>query len=52
MSTMFTSKAKDGRLVTDPVVALPEGATVTVLNDGHADDDGHATAMRTTMVTS
>jgi len=38
---MFTSKAKDGRLVTDPVVELPEGAKVTILIDGHADDDGH-----------
>jgi hypothetical protein len=31
MSMMFTAKVKDGRLVVDPVVELPEGATVTVL---------------------
>jgi len=30
---------KDGRLVADPAVDLPEGATVTVLVDGDADGD-------------
>jgi hypothetical protein len=30
---------KDGRLVVDPVVLLPEGATVTVLVDDDADGD-------------
>jgi hypothetical protein len=39
MSMMFTAKVKDGRLVVDPVVDLPEGATVTVLIDGDADGD-------------
>ena len=32
-------KVKDGRLVADPAVDLPEGATVTVLVDGDADGD-------------
>jgi hypothetical protein len=36
---MFTAKVKDGRLVTDPAVELPEGATVTVLVDDDTDDD-------------
>ena len=36
---MFTAKVKDGQLVVDPVVQLPEGATVTVLVDNDADDD-------------
>ena len=36
---MFTAKVKDGKLVVDPVVELPEGATVTVLVDNDADDD-------------
>jgi hypothetical protein len=39
MSMMFTAKVKDGQLVVDPVVQLPEGATVTVLVDNDADDD-------------
>jgi hypothetical protein len=39
MSMMFTAKVKDGRLVVDPVVDLPEGATVTVLVDEDADGD-------------
>jgi hypothetical protein len=39
MSIMFTAKVKDGRLVVDPAVDLPEGATVTVLVDGDADGD-------------
>lgn len=40
MSMMFTAKVKDGRLVADPAVELPEGATVTVLlNDDAAGDD-------------
>ena len=39
MSMMFTAKVKDGRLVVDPVVDLPEGATVTVLVDDDADGD-------------
>ena len=39
MSMMFTAKVKDGKLVVDPVVELPEGATVTVLVDNDADDD-------------
>jgi len=39
MSMMFTAKVKDGRLVVDPVVELPEGATVTVLIDDAGDDD-------------
>jgi hypothetical protein len=30
---MPTAKGKDGQLVVDPVVELPEGATVTVLVD-------------------
>jgi hypothetical protein len=34
---MLTAKGKDGRLVVDPVVDPPEGATATVLDD--ADDD-------------
>lgn len=38
---IFTAKVKGGRLVTDPVVELPEGATVTVLIDGPVDDDGN-----------
>jgi hypothetical protein len=37
---MFTAKVKDGQLVVDPVVELPEAATVTVLVDDDADDDG------------
>jgi hypothetical protein len=37
MSMMFTATVKDGRLVVDPVVDLPEGATVTVLV---SDDSG------------
>jgi hypothetical protein len=36
---MFTAKVKDGRLVADPAVELPEGATVTVLVDDDTDDD-------------
>jgi hypothetical protein len=36
---MFTAKVKDGRLVVDPVVDLPEGTTVTVLDDAIADAD-------------
>lgn len=39
MSMMFTAKVKDGKLVVDPVVELPEGATVTVLVDNDADND-------------
>lgn len=39
MSMMFTAKVKDGRLVADPAVELPEGATVTVLVNGDADGD-------------
>jgi hypothetical protein len=40
MSMMFTAKVKDGRLVAEPAVELPEGATVTVLfNDDAAGDD-------------
>mgnify|MGYP001558519895 CR=1 FL=1 len=39
MSMVFTAKVKDGRLVVDPVVELPEGATVTVLIDDDSDDD-------------
>jgi hypothetical protein len=39
MSMMFTAKVKDGRLVVDPIVELPEGATVTVLVDDGADRD-------------
>lgn len=39
MSMMFTAKVKDGKLVVDPVVELPEGATVTVLVDNDPDDD-------------
>jgi hypothetical protein len=39
MSMMFTATVKDGRLVVDPVVDLPEGATVTVLVDDDADGD-------------
>jgi hypothetical protein len=39
MSMMFTAKVKDGQLVVDPVVELPEGATVTALIDDDADDD-------------
>lgn len=39
MSMMFTAKVKDGRLVADPAVELPEGATVTVLVDDDADGD-------------
>jgi hypothetical protein len=39
MSMMFTAKVKDGQLVVDPVVQLPEGATVTVLVSDDADDD-------------
>ncbi len=35
---MFTVKVKDGRLVVDPAVELPEGATVTVLIDDDAND--------------
>jgi hypothetical protein len=41
MSMMFTAKVKDGRLVADPVVELPEGATVTVLIESSSDDAGH-----------
>lgn len=42
---MFTAKVKDGQLVVDPVVELPEGATVTVLvNDDAGDDDLELTA--------
>lgn len=36
---MFTAKVKDGRLVADPAVELPEGATVTVLFNDDADGD-------------
>lgn len=36
---MFTAKVKDGRLVVDPVVELPEGAIVTVLIDDDANGD-------------
>lgn len=39
MSMMFTAKVKDGRLVADPAVELPEGATVTVLFNDDADGD-------------
>jgi hypothetical protein len=40
MSRMFTAKVKDGKLVVDPIVELPEGATVTVLvGDDAAEDD-------------
>jgi hypothetical protein len=39
MSMMFTAKVKDGQLVVDPVVELPEGATVTVLVNDDAEDD-------------
>jgi hypothetical protein len=39
MSMMFTATVKDGRLVVDPVVDLPEGATATVLVDDDADGD-------------
>lgn len=39
MSMMFTAKVKDGRLVVDPVIELPEGATVTVLIDDNANGD-------------
>ena len=39
MSMLFTAKVKDGRLVVDPVVELPEGATVTVLIDDDANGD-------------
>jgi hypothetical protein len=39
MSMMFTAKVKDGRIVADPVVELPEGVTVTVLVDDDADGD-------------
>jgi len=39
MSMMFTATVKDGRLVVDPVVDLPEGATVTVFVDDDADGD-------------
>jgi len=35
------SAGKDGQLVADPVVELPEGATATVLIDGAVDDDGN-----------
>lgn len=38
MSMMFTAKVKDGKLVVDPVIALPEGATVTVLVEDDADE--------------
>jgi len=38
MSMMFTAKVKDGKLVVDPVVELPEGATVTVLVKDDADE--------------
>jgi hypothetical protein len=37
MSRIFTAKVKDGKLVVDPVVELPEGATVTVLVKDDAD---------------
>jgi hypothetical protein len=39
MAMMFTAKVKDGRLVADPAVELPEGATVTVLFNDDADGD-------------
>jgi hypothetical protein len=39
MAMMFTAMVKDGQLVVDPVVELPEGAKVTVLIDGDADGD-------------
>ena len=39
MSMMFTAKVKGGRLVVDPVVELPEGATVTVMVDDPDADD-------------
>jgi len=39
MSMMFTATVKDGRLVVDPIIDLPEGATVTVLVDDDADGD-------------
>lgn len=39
MSMMFTAKVKDGRLVVDPAVELPEGAPVTVFIDGDAGDE-------------
>jgi hypothetical protein len=39
MSMMLTATVKDGKLVVDPVVELPEGATVTVLVEDDADED-------------
>jgi hypothetical protein len=33
---MFTAKVKDGGWLVDPVIELPEGATVTVLIDNDA----------------
>lgn len=36
---MFTAQVKDGRLVVDPVVDLPEGATVTVLVEDDANGE-------------
>jgi hypothetical protein len=37
MSMMFTATVKNGRLVVDSVVDLPEGATATVLIDNSDD---------------
>lgn len=35
---VFMAKVKDGKLVVDPVVELPEGATATVMVDDDADE--------------
>ena len=36
---MLTAKVKDGKLVVDPVIELPESATATVLIEGDTGED-------------